>query len=141
MVIMGMNWSRGPPPTKTVCLAGLEVPRVGRRDNPDEPFAFASREFLRKKCIGKTVRFRIDFVVVRDCPGAVLLQPASSIVRLPCPRGDRRSRSKLAPLGFSRGATSTSTAASTPSAAACLTLLLRIAARRNPRARGRIPRL
>ena len=46
-----------------VCLAGLEVPRVGRRDTPDEPFAFGAREFLRKKVIGKTVQFRIDYVV------------------------------------------------------------------------------
>jgi staphylococcal nuclease domain-containing protein 1 len=63
MVIMGTNWASGPPPTKTVCLAGLEVPRVGRRDTKDEPFAFASREFLRKKVIGKKVQFRIDYVV------------------------------------------------------------------------------
>jgi len=39
MIIMGSNWKTGPPPTKMVCLAGLEVPRVGRRDTPDEPFA------------------------------------------------------------------------------------------------------
>ena len=63
MVIMGTNWSKGPPPTKTVCLAGLEVPRIGRRDTEDEPFAFGAREFLRKKVIGKTVQFRIDYVV------------------------------------------------------------------------------
>ena len=63
MVIMGTNWSNGPPPTKTVCLAGLDTPRVGRRDNPDEPFAWGSREFLRKMVIGKQVRFRIEFVV------------------------------------------------------------------------------
>ena len=63
MVIMGTNWSKGPPPTKMVCLAGLEVPRVGRRDTEDEPFAFGAREFLRKKVIGKTVQFRIDYVV------------------------------------------------------------------------------
>ena len=63
MIIMGTNWSSGPPPTKMVCLAGLEVPRVGRRDTPDEPFAFGAREFLRKKVIGKTVQFRIDYVV------------------------------------------------------------------------------
>ena len=63
MIIMGMNWSKGPPPTKMVCLAGLEVPRIGRRDTEDEPFAFGAREFLRKKVIGKTVQFRIDYVV------------------------------------------------------------------------------
>ena len=63
MIIMGSNWKTGPPPTKMVCLAGLEVPRVGRRDTPDEPFAFGAREFLRKKVIGKTVQFRIDYVV------------------------------------------------------------------------------
>eukprot|EP01048_Picozoa_sp_COSAG05_P026425 COSAG05_NODE_7203_length_843_cov_0.697581_1_plen_189_part_01 len=63
MVIMGTNWSNGPPPTKTVCLAGLVTPRCGRRDTKDEPFAFQSREFLRKKVIGQTVQFKIDYVV------------------------------------------------------------------------------
>ena len=57
------NWATGPPPTKIVCLAGLEVPRIGRRDTPDEPFAFGAREFLRKKVIGKRVSFRIEYVV------------------------------------------------------------------------------
>lgn len=63
MVIMGTNWASGPPPVKTICLGGLVVPRVGRRETPDEPFAFQAREFLRKKLIGRTVKFRVDFIV------------------------------------------------------------------------------
>ena len=39
------------------------MPRIGRRDTPDEPFAFGAREFLRKKVIGKRVSFRIEYVV------------------------------------------------------------------------------
>ena len=82
MVIMGMNWSNGPPPTKTVCLGGLDVPRVGRRENPDEPFAWGSREFLRKKVIGKAVRVcvlhaRVPAVVcVCACARAARCVPA-----------------------------------------------------------------
>ena len=31
--------------------------------SPDEPFAFQSREFLRKLCIGKKVAFTIEYSV------------------------------------------------------------------------------
>ena len=34
-----------------------------RRDGRDEPFAFASREFLRRLLIGKQVKFRVEYAV------------------------------------------------------------------------------
>ncbi|CAI7849137.1 unnamed protein product, partial [Closterium sp. NIES-54] len=34
-----------------------------RRDGRDEPFAWESREFLRKKCIGQEVVFKVDYAV------------------------------------------------------------------------------
>ncbi|KAH9309743.1 hypothetical protein KI387_037654, partial [Taxus chinensis] len=34
-----------------------------RRGTEDEPFAWQSREFLRKLCIGKEVTFRVDYTV------------------------------------------------------------------------------
>jgi hypothetical protein len=48
------------PPQRTT-----PVQTQARRDNSnkDEPFAFDSREFLRKKLIGKQVKFRIDYAV------------------------------------------------------------------------------
>lgn len=34
-----------------------------RRDGRDEPFAWDSREYLRKMCVGKEVTFKVDYVV------------------------------------------------------------------------------
>ncbi|KDP22512.1 hypothetical protein JCGZ_26343 [Jatropha curcas] len=50
----------GPPPERTISLSYLVAPRLARRGGVDEPFAWESREFLRKLCIGKDVTFKID---------------------------------------------------------------------------------
>ena len=52
------NPKKNPNPPRHEC-------EQGRRDNSnkDEPFAFDSREFLRKKLIGRQVKFRIDYAV------------------------------------------------------------------------------
>jgi staphylococcal nuclease domain-containing protein 1 len=56
----------GPPPERTLCLSNVIAPKLARRPNPnakglpqtqDEPYAWESREFLRKKIIGKEVSF------------------------------------------------------------------------------------
>ncbi|XP_062223212.1 ribonuclease TUDOR 1-like [Phragmites australis] len=49
------------PPEKSITLSYLMAPRLARRDGVDEPFAWESREFLRKLCIGKEVTFRVDY--------------------------------------------------------------------------------
>ncbi|XP_074294378.1 ribonuclease TUDOR 2-like [Silene latifolia] len=56
LVIMGMAKAEIPP-EKMVTLASVIAPRLARRDGVDEPFAWESREFLRKLCIGKEVTF------------------------------------------------------------------------------------
>lgn len=51
---------------RTVTLAGLSAPRQARRDDPngrDEPYAWQSRDFLRQRCIGQPVTFRVEFSV------------------------------------------------------------------------------
>lgn len=53
----------GPPPERTIGLSYLTAPRLARRGGVDEPFAWESREFLRKLCIGKDVIFKIDYAV------------------------------------------------------------------------------
>ncbi|CAI5976211.1 unnamed protein product [Closterium sp. NIES-64] len=57
------NVKSGPPPEKTLTLASLIAPKMARRDGRDEPFAWESREFLRKKCIGQEVVFKVDYAV------------------------------------------------------------------------------
>ncbi|XP_044504152.1 ribonuclease TUDOR 1-like [Mangifera indica] len=53
----------GPPRDKTLTLSSIIAPRLARRGGTDEPFAWDSREFLRKLCIGKEVTFRVDYTV------------------------------------------------------------------------------
>ncbi|GAX85627.1 hypothetical protein CEUSTIGMA_g13042.t1 [Chlamydomonas eustigma] len=64
LVICGAVKS-GPPPEKRITLSSLMAPKLGKRNGSsrDEPFAWASREFLRKLCIGQSVIFKIDYVV------------------------------------------------------------------------------
>lgn len=53
----------GPPPEKTISIAGIQAPKLARRPggfaatSEDEPFAWECREFLRKKLIGQAVTF------------------------------------------------------------------------------------
>uniref|UniRef100_A0A061S7B9 Staphylococcal nuclease domain-containing protein 1 n=1 Tax=Tetraselmis sp. GSL018 TaxID=582737 RepID=A0A061S7B9_9CHLO len=64
LIIMGQV-KGGPPPEKRITLSSLVAPKLGRRDGSsrDEPFAWQSREFLRKKTIGQPCVFRIDYKV------------------------------------------------------------------------------
>ncbi|OVA17327.1 Tudor domain [Macleaya cordata] len=62
LVIMGMTKAEIPP-EKTITLSSLIAPRLARRGGVDEPFAWDSREYLRKLCIGKEVTFRVEYTV------------------------------------------------------------------------------
>lgn len=43
-------------------LASLKAPHVSRHPNAaDEEFGWASREFLRKTCIGRPVKFKVEY--------------------------------------------------------------------------------
>ncbi|XP_034706766.1 ribonuclease TUDOR 1-like [Vitis riparia] len=64
MVIMAAQKADlSPPPEKTITLSYIIAPRLARRGGIDEPFAWDSREYLRKLCIGKEVSFRTDYTV------------------------------------------------------------------------------
>ncbi|CAG7896036.1 unnamed protein product [Brassica rapa] len=64
LVITALAQSRpGPPPEKTITLSSLMAPKLARRGGIDEPFAWESREFLRKLCIGKEITFKVDYKV------------------------------------------------------------------------------
>ncbi|KAL3140607.1 hypothetical protein ABBQ32_005177 [Trebouxia sp. C0010 RCD-2024] len=69
VVIMGPSRG-GPPPEKRLTLASLMAPKMARRDGTtvDEPFAWHSREFLRKKCVGQACTFKVDYVL-ENIPG------------------------------------------------------------------------
>ncbi|CAL0327720.1 unnamed protein product [Lupinus luteus] len=64
LVIVALASSKpGPLPEKTITLSSLIAPRLARRNGVDEPFAWESREFLRKLTIGKEVTFKVDYNV------------------------------------------------------------------------------
>lgn len=56
----------GPPPERQINFSNVIAPRLARRatanapETVDEPYAWESREFLRKKVIGKEVLFKIE---------------------------------------------------------------------------------
>ena len=66
-VILQGQPQNGPPPEWTVYLSNVSAPRLGRRPTdsssatPDEPYAWESREHLRKKIVGQFVTFVRDF--------------------------------------------------------------------------------
>ena len=63
VLLMGAS-TGGPPPEFQLSLASLQAPRLGRREgDTEEPFAWQSREFLRKLCIGKSVQFTVEYTV------------------------------------------------------------------------------
>lgn len=78
----------GPPPEKQISLSNIQAPRMARRANPniegsvdtrDEAWAWAARENLRKKIIGKEVYFVVDYAPPGSerCYGTVYLGTTS----------------------------------------------------------------
>ncbi|KAF9183792.1 hypothetical protein BGZ51_003746 [Haplosporangium sp. Z 767] len=63
VVLSGRPRPGGPPATRTLGLNYIQAPKLGNKDRPDEPFAFAARNFLRKLLVGKEVMFRVDYTV------------------------------------------------------------------------------
>ncbi|CEG35517.1 staphylococcal nuclease domain-containing protein 1-like isoform x1 [Plasmopara halstedii] len=77
LVLMGAA-ANGPPQELMLTLSSLQAPRLARSpEQSNEPYAWASREHLRKLCIGKQVRFKVEYRVPsinRDF-GSVWLPP------------------------------------------------------------------
>lgn len=72
----------GPPPEIRLNLANLQAPRLALRSGSEEQaFAWQSREFLRKLCIGKNVAFKIEYVVnaIGRTFGTVSLSPTENL--------------------------------------------------------------
>eukprot|EP00126_Sphaerothecum_destruens_P001098 Sdes_comp13159_c0_seq2m3074 len=69
-VVLRGRPQNGPPKEKIFSLAGVTAPRLGRKANADgsgatedEPWAWQSREYLRKKIIGMEVKFSVEYQV------------------------------------------------------------------------------
>ncbi|GAA96705.1 uncharacterized protein L969DRAFT_79615 [Mixia osmundae IAM 14324] len=62
LTLRGKPGPQGQPPKERVLhLAFLAAPRPGSRDRADEPYSFASREYLRQLTIGKEVLFSVVY--------------------------------------------------------------------------------
>ncbi|XP_057530825.1 ribonuclease TUDOR 1-like [Amaranthus tricolor] len=58
LVIMRIIQGDAVPQEKMVTLSYIMAPKLARRDTYDEPFAWESREYLRKLCVGQVVSFK-----------------------------------------------------------------------------------
>lgn len=64
LLLMAQTAKNGPPPEKQITLSSLLAPRLSNFEGKvDEPYAWQSREFLRKLLIGKAVTFKVDYSV------------------------------------------------------------------------------
>ncbi|XP_021721217.1 ribonuclease TUDOR 2-like [Chenopodium quinoa] len=92
LVIMGIAKKDEIPPEKAVILKQIIAPRLARRDGEDEPFAWESREYLRKLCIGKEVVFKTESnTSAKQIPGrefaSVMLADGSDVAKLVVQQG------------------------------------------------------
>lgn len=60
IILQGNVTKEGLPLEKTIRLNGINAPRMGDLEKPEESFAFEAREYLRKRVIGKEVHFYIE---------------------------------------------------------------------------------
>jgi staphylococcal nuclease domain-containing protein 1 len=51
-----------PPVEHRIALSSIKAPKLGRRDEKDEAFAWEAREFLRSRLIGRKVTVGIDYM-------------------------------------------------------------------------------
>lgn len=72
-MLIGKSLATGPPQEITVTLASIQAPKISRGPQQalEEPFAFESREFLRKLCVGKPVIFRIIYVLTANSKNSI----------------------------------------------------------------------
>lgn len=65
IVLCGPQSGKGKPSTKEISLAAVQAPRLGVKSpshtTPDEPFAWESREYLRKLLLNKQVQFKVYY--------------------------------------------------------------------------------
>ncbi|KAL1303694.1 hypothetical protein AAFC00_007046 [Neodothiora populina] len=74
---------KNPGQERTLSLAFVSAPRLRREG--DEPFAFESRDFLRKLCVGKVIRFSTLYNIPTPSPrdyGTVTLQNGQQLLDL-----------------------------------------------------------
>ncbi|KAG2180234.1 hypothetical protein INT43_004023 [Umbelopsis isabellina] len=86
VILRGKPKANGPPAERLLALNNVQAPRLGNKDKEDEPFAFASREFLRKTLVGKEVIFVPEYTVGTGNPpreyGTIQLQDGTDVAQL-----------------------------------------------------------
>jgi staphylococcal nuclease domain-containing protein 1 len=62
------------PALLELTLSSVQTPLLGRQKNPDEDFAWAAREFLRQKLIGKKIFYYVNFRSGTKAYGEIFLR-------------------------------------------------------------------
>jgi len=60
-IVLRGRATNGPPPERQLSLAYVSAPRLGRKDEKGEAYAWESREYLRKLIVGKEVSFKVQY--------------------------------------------------------------------------------
>lgn len=104
VVLVGAT-KNGPPPELMLTLASLQAPRLARSpEGSNEPYAWASREFLRKLLIGKQVRFKVEYrvnAINRDF-GSIWIKNDKGVEENVCVMVARRGLAKVKTVEQSR---------------------------------------
>ncbi|KAI9318980.1 hypothetical protein BX666DRAFT_1876151 [Dichotomocladium elegans] len=86
VILRGKPRPNGPPLERLLALSNVQAPRLGNRDRDDEPFAFNSREFLRKLLVGKEVSFVPEYTITTTNPpreyGSIMLATGETVAEL-----------------------------------------------------------
>ncbi|KAJ1958106.1 hypothetical protein EC988_000486, partial [Linderina pennispora] len=81
LVLRATQRGNQPPPERSLGLAFIQAPHLGnaKKGVPDEPFALEAREFLRRKTVGKAIRFVVHYKTAGGREyGSVYLGPPST---------------------------------------------------------------
>lgn len=63
-----------PPSEIELTLAGIQAPFLSRNNTSEQPWAWESREFLRRLCIGKKVQYTVNYRAGNRCFGEIFLK-------------------------------------------------------------------
>ncbi|KAI9288325.1 hypothetical protein BC943DRAFT_316272 [Umbelopsis sp. AD052] len=96
VILKGRARANGPPAERLLALSNVQAPRLGNKDKDDEPFAFASRDFLRKTLVGKEISFVSEYTVGSSNPpreyGTISLQNGDDVAQLIVKEGWAKAR-------------------------------------------------
>ena len=96
VVVRGQAAS-GFAPERTISLAHVSAPRIGRKDEREEAGAWESREYLRKNLVGKPVSFKVEYTTAAGREYGVIMAGDVNVALMALRAGWVRPRDGKAP--------------------------------------------